>query len=155
MRRFISPSGAIQTKAAIEIAASPERAAAIYRDVEKWGRIFPATIESARVIEAGDNWQQVEVRHRLEGQVPNTLIFLSETEIGLEESKKMFEASFLNRFLPAEGDGTRYEVTSYVRLKWPYRLLKPFLKGYVHRQSFKQMQRYVLVPLKKAAEQGF
>jgi hypothetical protein len=91
---------AIQAQAAIDIAAAPERVAAVYRDVERWDVTFPATIQQARVVSTGDNWQEVEVAHRMEGRVPNTLIFLSATEIGLEESKRRFDARFLNRFEP-------------------------------------------------------
>ncbi len=84
--------------------------------------------------------------------MPNTLIDLSENEIGLEESKKRFNASFLNQFLAA-GGGTHYVIHAYVQLKGIYRWIKPLLKGYVRRQTSKSMQAYVLEPLKKAAEQ--
>jgi hypothetical protein len=152
MRAFVTPGGAIQAEAAIDIAAPPERVAAVYRDVEKWDVTFPATIECARVVETGDNWQEVEVAHRMEGRVPNTLIFLSDTEIGLAESKKRFDARFLNRFEPAAGGGTHYVIRGYVYLKGIFRVLKPFLRGYVHRRELTQMRRYVLAPLKAAAE---
>lgn len=152
MRAFVAPRGAIRAQAAIDIAAPPERVAAVYRDVDKWGVTFPATIERARVIETGDNWQQVEVAHKMEGRVPNTIIFLSATEIGLEESKRRFDASFLNRFEPVPGGGTHYVIEGYVSLKGMLRILKPFLVGYVRRRQLEQMRRYVLEPLKAAAE---
>ncbi len=154
-RKFNPPENAIKSQADIVITAPPERVAAVYKDVEKWGEIYPATIESARVVEAGNNWQQVEVQHKSEGCVPNTLFFLSDHEIGLWESKGKFDASFLNRFEPVPGGATRFVITSYVSLKGIYKLLKPFLVGYVHRSSLHQMRNYVLKPIKKAAEQGY
>ena len=154
MRQFIPSRHAIKTQAAIDIAAPPEYAAALYRDVEKWGETFPATIERAQVIQTGDNWEQIEVIHKSEGRVPNTLIFLSDNEVGLEESKKRFDASFLNRFEPAVGGGTHYVITAYVSPKGIYRVLKPFLKAYVRQKTLNQMKSYVLDPLKAAAEKA-
>jgi hypothetical protein len=152
MRAFTPSQHAIQIQAEIDIAAQPERVAAVYRDVDRWGEIFPATIERAKVIQRGDNWEEIEVTHKMEGRVPNTLIFLSATEVGLEESKKRFNASFLNRFEPAAGGGTHYLITAYISLKGIYKVLKPFLMGYVRRQALKQMKNYVLEPLKAVAE---
>jgi hypothetical protein len=152
MRKFLPAKNAIQAQAAINIAEPPEHVAAVYRAVEKWSDIFPATIEHARVIKTGDNWARVEVTHRMEGRVPNTLYFLSDIEIGLEESKRLFNASFLNRFEPAAGGGTHFIITAYISLKGIYKVLTPFLTGYVRRQALKQMKRYVLEPLKNAVE---
>jgi hypothetical protein len=152
MRPFVTYPNAIQAQSAIDIAAPPEQVAALYRAVEQWDVTFPATIEHARVIETGDNWQQVEVAHRIEGRVPNTLIFLSDTEIGLEESKKRFDASFLNRFERAAGAGTHYVISAQIRLKGLFGVLKPFLSGYVRGRALLQMRTYVLEPLKAAAE---
>ena len=151
-REFAPSQGAIQTQAEIHIAGPPRHVAALYRDVEKWGQTFPATIERARVIDSGENWQQIEVRHKLEGYVPNMLIFLSDTEIGLEESKKKYNSSFLNEFKTAANGTTHYVITSFVSLKGIYKVLKPFLQNYVRRQSLLQMRRYVLEPLKTAVE---
>lgn len=89
----------------------------------------------------------------IEGRVPNTLIFLSETEIALEESKKRFNAVFLNQFLPMAQRGTHYMITAYITLKGIYRIMKLFVKHYVRGQALKQMEQYVLAPLKTAAEQ--
>ena len=152
MREFTPSLNAMRTQAAIDIAAPPERVASVYRDIEKWGETFPATIEHAQVIETGDNWKQIEVSHKTEGRVPNTLIFLSETEIGLEEHKKRIDASFLNEFKPAADGGTHYVITAFINLKGIYIVLKPFLQGYVRWQALKQMKSFVLDPLKPAAE---
>jgi hypothetical protein len=150
--KFQIPKDTIESEAAINIAAPPERVACIYHDVDKWGETFPATIEHAKVIKTGDKWQEIEVEHKQEGCVPNTLYDLSPTQIGLKESKPKFNASFLNTFFPAPGGGTRYVIHAYVSPKGIYKILKPFLKGYVHRQSLKSMKAYVLDPLKAAAE---
>lgn len=150
---FHIPNNAIETEAAIDIAASPEVVASIYRDVEKWGKIFPATIEQAKVIALRKNCKEIEVLHKQEGCVPNTLIDLSPTEIGLEESKPKFNASFINKFQRAPGNNTHYVIHSYISLKGIYKVFKPFLKGYVRHQSLKSMQEYVLSPLKVAVEE--
>ena len=91
------------------------------------------------------------MEHKKEGHVPNTLIDLSDTEIALEESKRKFSASFINRFEPAS-DGTHYVIRAYISPKGIYKLLRPLLKGYVRRQAIQQMRNYVLTPLKTAAE---
>lgn len=152
MREFNPSPHAIKSQAAIDIAAPPASVAALYCAVEKWGETFPATIEKAQVIQRGDNWEQIEVSHKREGRVPNTLIFLSATEVGLEESKKRFDAKFLNGFEPGVGGGTHYVITAYISPKGIYRVLKPFLRAYVQRQTLNQMTNYVLAPLKTAAE---
>ncbi len=152
MDKFVIPQDAIEEEAAIDIAAPPEHVAALYRDVEKWGNTFPATIEFARVIKTGNDWKQIEVDHKKEGRVPNTLFDLSSTEIGLKESKNKFNASFLNRFERTANGGTHYVVHAYIRLKGIYKLVRPFLVGYVRHQTLKQIQNYVLEPLKVAAE---
>lgn len=152
MREFRPSRHAIRVEAAIDIAAPPEQVAAVYRDVEKWGETFPATIAHAQVIDTGDNWQHIQVAHKKQGSVPNTLIFLSDIEIGLEESKKKYDASFLNRFEPGIRGGTHYVLTAYVTLKGIYNLFRPLLIGYVRQQMLRQMGRYVLIPIKTAAE---
>ena len=44
----------------------------------------------------------------------------------------------------------RYTLTARVQLKWPYRILAPFVKPMV----LAQMRRYVLAPMKAAAERA-
>jgi hypothetical protein len=151
-RQFQLPINTIETEAAIDIAAPPELVAGIYRDVARWGETFPATIEHARVIQTGENWTEIEVAHKQEGRVPNTLFDLSDAAIGLKESKKKFNASFVNKFEPAPGGGTHFVIHAYISLKGIYKVLRPFLQGYVRRQSLQSMKDYVLEPLKLAAE---
>jgi hypothetical protein len=150
---FTMPEDAIQTQASIDIMATPQQVAAVYCDVARWDTTFPATIEHARIVDTGTNWQQILVVHKKEGRVPNTLFMLSDTAIGLKESKKRFDASFLNRFEPAGNNATHYVITSYVELRGIYRVLKPFLIPYVRQRSLKQMRSYVLEPLKAAVEE--
>jgi hypothetical protein len=154
MREFKPSPGAIWTQASIDIDASPNRVAAVYRDVERWGETFPATIKRATIRKTGENWKEIEVTHRQEGQVPNLLIDLADNEIGLEENKSKFDASFRNRFEARADGGTHYVIDGYVHPRGIYRLLKPFLKGYVQRRTLRQMQDYVLGPLKRAVERG-
>jgi hypothetical protein len=146
------PGDAIQAEADIDIAAAPEQVAAVYRNVQDWDKTFPATIECAQITQSGDHWKEIEVTHKQEGCVPNRLIDLSATEIGLEESKKKFNATFVNRFEPANDGGTHYVIRGYFCLKGIYRVLRPFLVGYVRRLALRQMNTYVLRPLKTAAE---
>lgn len=152
MTEHASPPNAIHVHAAIHIEAQPELVAAIYRDVDRWGTTFPATIEKARVISTNGTRQQVEVTHKTEGIVSNTLIRRSPTQLWLEENKHKFSASFLNEFKAAANGGTNYEITAHVRPKGAYRLLEPFLKAYVRRRALTQIRAYVLEPLKAAAE---
>lgn len=154
MREFQVPDNAIETETAIDIAAPPEYVASLYRDVGKWGETFAATIEKAKVIKTGENWAEIEVDHKQEGWVSNTLFDLSPTEIGLQESKHKFNASFVNKFEPASGGGTHYIIHAYISPKGIYKFIKPFLKDYVRRQSLKSMKNYVLAPLKSAAEKS-
>jgi len=146
------PPHGIHVHAAIHIQAQPEVVAAIYCDVDKWGMTFPATIERARIVSTNGTRQQVEVTHKMEGIVPNTLIRCSPTQLWLEESKHKFSAGFLNEFKAAPDGGTDYEITAYVRPRGAYRLLEPFLKAYVRKRALAQMRAYVLEPLKAAAE---
>ena len=89
----------------------------------------------------------VEVDHRTAGRAINVIRPLSARIIELEEHKPKYDATFVNRFEPAE-DGTRYTVVADIRLRMPYALLAPFVKGYVRRI----VRRYVLEPMRDAAE---
>jgi hypothetical protein len=106
----------------------------------------------AHIIKTGDNWQRVDVLHRIEGHIMNELIFLSQTEIALKENKRQFRAGFLNQFLSVARCETRYVITAYISLKGIYKMLRPVLEAYVRKQALKQINQYVLEPFKKAAE---
>ena len=128
------------------INASAARVRALYDEPENWARLFPATIRAARVVRREGDTTVVEVDH-VEGPVINILREVSSTRLDLFEVKHRYEANFANEFL-AEADGMRFRLTASVRLKWPYRLAAPFLKPLV----LAQMRRYVVKPLKAAAE---
>jgi hypothetical protein len=133
---------------ATTIHASPNRLAALYMDYEHWPRLFPATIEGVRLLRRSAGEIVVEVNHRTAGPVVNRIRRRSPHEIELEECKPKFDATFINRFEQIAA-GTRYIVIADVRLKSPYGLLAPFLRGYVRRT----IRRYVLDPMRAFAEE--
>lgn len=128
--------------------ASAARVRALYDDPDHWERLFPATIRSARVVRRDGDTTVVDVDH-VEGMVRNVLRNVSATRINLLETKRRYDATFTNEFIPEPG-GTRYRLTAAVRLKWPYRLVAPFVKPLV----VARMRRYVVEPLKAAAERS-
>ena len=73
------------------------------------------------------------------------LRFLAPSRIELREFKRRYDATFVNEFLAA-GEGTRYTITAAVSLKWPYKLVEPFLKPLV----VGRLRRYVVEPLIQA-----
>src|SRR5262245_17410316 len=119
---------------------------ALYGNPENWRMLFPGTIEGARVLRRDDEKTVVEVDH-VEGRVTNILRDVSPTRIELRESKRRYDATFLNDFVP-EGRGMRYTLTASVSLRWPYRLLEPFMRRLIRAR----LRRYVVEPLKRAAE---
>jgi hypothetical protein len=130
------------------IAAPADRVASLYREPANWASLFPATIQHARAVRQDGDATVVEVDH-VEGKVVNVLRPLSPLRFELTEWKRRYRAVFLNDFRPEAG-GTRYTLTADVELRWPYRLLEPFVKLLV----LSRMRRYVLAPLKAAAERG-
>ncbi|MBX5480870.1 MAG: SRPBCC family protein [Myxococcaceae bacterium] len=136
----------IETTLSIQIAAPPERVVALYLDVAHWHELFPATIRAARIVRSSPEEVEIEVDH-LEGKVPNFLRQKSPTEIELDEHKRLFRATFSNRFEPHEG-GTRYTLVAHVQLIGWARLLTPFVGPVVR----SRMRRFVLEPMKAAAE---
>jgi hypothetical protein len=121
---------------------------ALYADPHNWAAVFSKTIKAANILRREAAATIVEVDHA-EGRVSNILRHVSPTRIELRELKRRYDATFLNDFV-SEDDGMRFTLTASVFLKWPYRLAEPLLKPLVLRQ----MRRYVVVPLKRAAEDG-
>jgi hypothetical protein len=128
------------------VSAPANRVRAMYQDPSNWARLFPETIRGARVVRKEGATTVVEVDH-VEGSVINILRDVSSTQIDLAEFKQRYDATFVNEFTP-EGTGMRYRLSASIHLKWPYRLAAPFVKRYV----LASMRRYVVVPLKTAAE---
>lgn len=129
------------------IHARPARVAALYREWRGWPTLFPATIRGVRLVREEPGRTVVEVDHRTAGRVVNVLRDVSDEEIELEEFKPRYDATFVNRFEPVPA-GTRYLVRADIRLRGAFRLLGPLLGGYTRRQ----VRRYVLDPMRRAAE---
>ena len=139
--------GAVHVDAAMTINAPRERLMTLYLDYAHWSRLFPATIRGVRLLRCGGSETTVEVDHRTAGHVVNIIRRRSENEVELEEFKPKYDATFVNRFDAVAG-GTRYAVSADIRLRVPYALLAPFLRGYVRRS----VRRYVLEPMRVYAE---
>jgi hypothetical protein len=137
----------VRVEVATTIRAPAERLVARYLDFAHWPMLFPATIRGTQLLRREGNAMTVEVDHRTAGRAINVIRPLSARIIELEEHKPKYDATFVNRFEPAE-DGTRYTVVADIRLRMPYALLAPFVKGYVRRI----VRRYVLEPMRDAAE---
>ena len=133
-------------EASIIIRAPWTRVAELYRDYQGWPRLFPATIRSVHLIASEGGRTKLEIDHR-EGKVPNVLLEVSPHRVDLWEAKRRYQGSFVNRF-EAVPEGTRYSVSADIKLKGLARLLEPLLGPYIRRQ----MIRYVLIPMRVAAE---
>ena len=144
--RRIVRSNIIEAVVSEHVNAPADRVRALYRDPANWAHLFPETIRGARVVRKEGDTTVVEVDH-VEGKVVNILRDISSTRIDLVEFKRRYDATFVNEFIP-EGDGMRYTLTASVRLKWPYWVAAPFVKPLV----LTRMRRYVVEPLKAAAE---
>jgi len=128
------------------IAAPAGRVLALYADPTGWQRVFSLTIRGVRIVRQDAVETVIEVDH-VEGTVLNILRQVSPSRIDLTEFKRRYDATFTNEFRP-EGGGCRYTLTAGVRLKGPFRLLEPFARPIV----VARMRRYVLLPMKAAAE---
>jgi hypothetical protein len=136
----------IRAVVSVYVDAPVERVRALYATPEGWSRLFPATIRGARVVRRSGGVTEVLVDH-VEGGVRNLLREVSPARFELVEWKRRYDATFTSEFLP-EGRGTRYVLGAAVRLRWPYRLLAPFVKPLV----VARMRRYAVEPLRAAAE---
>lgn len=128
------------------IRAPCAKVARLYRDYERWPRLFRGTIRGVRLVHREHGRTEIEIDHR-EGMVPNVMTEVSPNRVDLRESKRHYEACFVNRFDPVP-EGTRYTVAAEIRARGMARLLEPLLAGYARRQ----IVRSVLEPLRCAAE---
>jgi hypothetical protein len=138
-----------RVEAAILIRAPWTRVAALYRDWQGWPRLFSATIRGVRLVRSAPGRTELEIDHR-EGVVPNVLTEVAPDRVDLWESKRRYQATFVNRFEPV-GNDTRYVLVAEVRLQGPAglaALLGPILRWYIRHQ----MRHYVLEPMRRAAE---
>jgi len=79
----------------------------------------------------------------------NELTECGEGVVVLRESKRRYDATFVNRFETVAG-GTRYTVDAAVHIKQPLTVLAPLLRGVVARA----IRRYTVEPLRAAALGG-
>ena len=126
--------------------ASAEFVRRLYENRDNWPTLFPATIRGAHVVRREQDGTVAEVSH-IEGKVINILRFISPTRIDLTEFKRRYTATFRNEFIP-DREGMCYRISGSINLRWPYKLLTPFLKQVV----VARMRRFVVEPLKAAAE---
>lgn len=138
---------AIHVETARTIRASPERLAALYLDFEQWPRVWPETIRGTQVLGSNGKTSTVDVEHATAGTVRNVVTVTSPREIVLEEEKPRYKARFVNRFMPASA-GSRYVMSGDIVLRGPWRFLGWLARPVVRRQ----MQRYTLAPMQRAAE---
>ncbi len=136
-----------QAEASIIIRAPQAQVAGLYRDYRNWPRLFPATIREVRLVKAEPPRTVLEIVHR-EGVVPNIMTEVTPERIDLWEAKRLFDGTFINRF-ESIPEGTRYTVSANIMLKKALKVLGPFLGWYIRRQII----RYVLEPMRQAAEQ--
>ena len=120
---------------------------ALYDNPDNWKTLFPQTIKDAHVVRREDDVRVVEV-DEIQGHLTNILRNVSPTRIEQRESTRRYDATFVNDFVPERG-GMRYTLTASVSMKWPFRLLEPFMRPLLRAR----MRRYVVEPLKRAAEQ--
>ncbi len=133
----------------MRLEARPDVAAELYVRVDCWQDIFSQTIKAAHVIERGVNWVDVEVSHRTAGVVPNTLVFISPTCIGLMESKPLYHGWFRNEFRACD-KGTDYVLSGWLVLKAWLRPVTPLVAWWVRRRMAAAMRQFVSVPFAEA-----
>ena len=140
--------GSVRVREALVVRARPDRLAGLYLAYANWPELFPATIRGVRFLEEHDGDITVEVDHRTEGRVVNIIRPMSASVIVLEEFKRRYDATFVNRF-ESVPQGTRYVLDAEVRFHMPYALVAPLLRGVVRQR----MRQYVLEPMRVIAEQ--
>jgi ribosome-associated toxin RatA of RatAB toxin-antitoxin module len=138
----------MKVKTSLVMNVPPERAYDIYADYAGWPQVFP-TISAVRLVSRAGNSVVLEVDHRTEGKVRNELVLQPKGQLELRESKRRYDARFINWFDPVNA-GTQVSVTGDIRLKGFARLLAPLLGRYARRL----IQRFTLQPIKIAAEAG-
>lgn len=135
----------VHMETSVVIHAPQPEVLATYRDYRNWPRIFP-TIKGVSLMCEQPGQQVLEIDHR-DGHVVNILTDVAPGEIELKEWKRRYDATFLNRFQSIP-DGTRFTLCADIALRGVYRLLAPFVRGYIRHQ----MVTLVLEPMRRAAE---
>jgi hypothetical protein len=135
----------LQISASTTVRAPKETVWSVYADYHGWPAMFP-TIKAVRLLRSHGPTLLLEVDHR-EGKVLNELTVPGPDEIDLRETKRRYDARFVNRFRTVAA-GTLFTVDGEIRLYGVARLLRPVLRGYVRRR----MELYQLRPVQAAAE---
>jgi hypothetical protein len=154
MKNFLHTNGTafhskwrVHEKMDVLIKAPQQSLITLYLDFKNWNKLFPATIQDARLITEKNKTQIVEVLHKTAGKVINILTPSSPNEIELKEFKPIYNAIFINRFKAVE-NGTLYIIEAYIFLKGSLKILTPFIHWLVR----KRIKNYVLLPMKAFAE---
>lgn len=133
----------------VAVGARPSTVAEVYADYEHWPELF-AKVHAVRLHRAAGSTLVLDIDHD-EGPVVNELELVSPSEIVLRETKRRFDAEFVNRFDAALG-GTCWTVDATVRaagwLAAVAVLLRPIVNAYVRRE----IQRWQIHPVRVAAE---
>jgi hypothetical protein len=137
--------GMLHVETSTMIQAPRTRVVEIYQDYSNWPNLFP-TINGVRLIREEPGRKVLEIDH-MEGRVINILTLVSPEVVELEEFKEKYDGKFVNRFEAVPG-GTRFTVAADISLRRGYKLLAPFLGGYIR----KQITAFVLDPVRKLAE---
>ncbi len=132
-------------RVATDVAAPVELVYAVYADYTGWPRIFP-TIHGVRLVSSDQDGILLAIDHT-EGPVTNRLLLRPPDRIVLSETKRGYQATFVNTFRPSE-TGTRVEVEGDIRLNGARRLLAPIVRPYARRL----IRRLQIAPV--AAEAG-
>jgi ribosome-associated toxin RatA of RatAB toxin-antitoxin module len=132
-------------RVATDVAAPADQVYAVYADYRRWSEFFP-TIRGVRLVGRDQDGLSLAIDH-VEGTVPNHLLLEPPNRIVLNESKRNYNATFVNTFHHLDA-GTRFEIEGNIRLKGARRLLAPVIRPYARRL----MRRLQLVPVKTEAE---
>jgi hypothetical protein len=139
--------GTVHTSVTTTVHAPRDQVVALLLDYAEWPRIFSETIADTELVRRDAHSLVVTVHHRREGRVMNVLTDCGDGIVTLREFKRRFNATFVNRFARSPG-GTRYTIDAEVRIKRPFSVIAPLLRGVVERA----LRRYTMDPLRAAAE---
>jgi hypothetical protein len=139
--------GIVHVTVKTTVQAMRGRLVGLLLDYAQWPRIFSATIARTELVRRDARSMVVMVHHRREGRVVNVLTDCGDGVVVLREFKPRYVATFVNHFDPVP-DGTRYTVDAALRIKQPFTLIAPLLRGVVERA----IRRYTIEPLRSAAD---
>ena len=142
--------GTVHTSVTTTVRAPRDHLIALFLDHSQWPRLFPESIAGTELVRRDAHSLVVMVDHRREGSVLNVLTECSDGIVVLREFKRRYNATFVNRFDRARA-GTRYTIDAVVRVKQPYAVVAPLLRGVVQRA----LRRYTMKPLGVAAEREY